>query len=101
MDDDGDYPYTEKRQIDALVETLKELQHRDPDQEVQGIALPVLDAVVTSLKARMPNEPVVQALADVISADMIGSGDPIRAADMLLAAKQLQASLPDPPAVVA
>lgn len=101
MADDGDYPYTEKRQIDALVKSLRALQQRDPDQEVQGIALPVVDAVVTALKNRMPDNPVVQSLADVISADMIGSGETIRAADMLLAAEQLQASLPEMPPAVA
>lgn len=100
MGDDEDYPYTEKRQIDALVKSLRALQDRDPDQEVRGIALPVVDAVVTALKGRMPDNPVVHSLSDVISADMIGSGDTVRAADMLLAAEQLQAALPElPPAV--
>lgn len=96
-----DYPYTEKRRIDALVDSLREIQRKDPEQEVQGIALPVVDAVVSSLKAKMPNDLVVHRLADVISADMIGSGDPVRAADLLLVAVQLQAALGDGPPVVA
>ena len=94
--DDDDYPYKEKRQIDALVTSLRALQQRDPEQEVQGIALPVVDAVVTALKDKMPDDPVVQSLSHVISADMIGSGDAVRAADMLVAAEQLQATLGEP-----
>lgn len=38
-----DYPYEAKGQIVTLVETLGTLTKRDPEQEVQGIDLPVLD----------------------------------------------------------
>jgi hypothetical protein len=44
-----DYPYEAKRQIVSLIQTLETLTKRDPEQEVQGIALPVLDAVIESV----------------------------------------------------
>lgn len=53
--DVDEYPHTEKRRIDALVDSLRMLHQRDPEQAVQGIALPVVDAVVTALKTRMPD----------------------------------------------
>ena len=86
-----DYPYQAKRQIEALVETLETLTKRDPEQEVQGIALPVLDAVIEAVRIVRPDDPVVAAVRGIISAEQIASGEPIRAADALLVAKQLDA----------
>ncbi|MFD7161333.1 hypothetical protein ACFV9C_42575 [Kribbella sp. NPDC059898] len=93
-----DYPYDAKRRIEALISSLRTLIARDPEQEVQGIALPVLDAAIGSIKAALPDDPVVAAVADLISADLIGSGEPVRAADMLVVAEQLDAAIgPEPP----
>ena len=87
----GTYPYEAKRQIAALTETLTIMMKRDPEQEVQGIALPVLDAVIEAVRQVRPNDPVVQAVRGVISVEQIESGEPVRAADALLVAKQLDA----------
>lgn len=87
------YPIDAKRQIVALVVTLKPLVQRDPEQEVQGIALPVLDAVIEAVRDVMPHNPVVQAVRDVLSPEQIASGEPVRAADALLVAEQLNAAL--------
>ncbi|HKC29647.1 MAG TPA: hypothetical protein VKB75_16650 [Jatrophihabitans sp.] len=92
-----DYPYDAKRRIEALIGTLRTLIARDPEQEVQGIALPVLDATIGSVKAAAPDDPVVAAVADLVSADMIGSSEPMRAADMLVVAEQLDAAIGPPP----
>jgi hypothetical protein len=56
-----DYPYEAKHKIVALIETLEPLTKRDPEQEVQGIALPVLDAVIEAARAARPDDPVVQS----------------------------------------
>jgi len=95
------YPYEAKHKIVALVETLEALTKRDPEQEVQGIALPVLDAVIESVRAARPNDPVVEAVRGIISAEHIASGEPVRAADALLVAKQLDAAVGAYPLVVA
>jgi hypothetical protein len=93
-----DYPYEAKRQIVSLVETLETLTKRDPEQEVQGIALPVLDVVIESVRGVMPDNPVVEAVRGILAPEQIASsGEAIRAADALLVAKQLDAAIgPEP-----
>jgi hypothetical protein len=88
-----DYPYRAKGQILALIGTLETLTNRDPEQEVQGIAMPVLDAVIESVRAAVPDDRVVTAARDVLSPEQIALGQPIRAADALLVARQLDASI--------
>ena len=96
-----DYPYDAKRQIESLVETLETLTKRDPEQEVQGFALPVLDAVIETVRTVLPDNPVVEAVRGILSPEQIASGEPIRAADALLVAKQLDAAIGPYPPVVA
>jgi hypothetical protein len=96
-----DYPYEAKRQIVSLVQTLETLTKRDPEQEVQGIALPVLDAVIESVRKAMPDNLIVEAVRGVLSPEQIASGEPIRAADALLVAMQLSAAIGPFPLVVA
>jgi hypothetical protein len=58
------YAYKAKKRIDGLVGALKALQQRDPDQEVRGIALPVLDAVLEAVKNEIGRDnPVVISVA--------------------------------------
>jgi hypothetical protein len=97
----GDYPYEVKGQIESLVEVLETLTKRDPEQEVQGIALPVLDAVIETVRAARPDNPVVEAVRGIVSPEQIVSGEAIRAADALLVAKQLDAAVGPYPPVVA
>jgi hypothetical protein len=60
----------------------------------------VLDAVIETVRAVLPNNPVVEAVRGILSPEQIVSGEPIRAADALLVAKQLDAAIGDyPPAV--
>lgn len=89
----AEYPYDAKRRVGALIDSLETLIKRDPEQEVQGLALPVLEAALGEIKAAKPDDKVVQSLVDLMSADFIGAGEPIRAADMLVVAKQLDAAI--------
>lgn len=98
---EGKYPYKAKEQIESLVSTLTDLMKRDPEQEVQGIALPVLDAVIEMVRAVLPDNPIVDAVRGVISPEQIASGEPVRAADALLVAKQLDAAIGSRPILVA
>lgn len=86
-----DYPYDAKRRVEALIKSLGTLTARDPEQEVQGLAVPVMAAALEAIKQSKPNDPVVAALVDLSSVDVIGAGQPIRAADMLIVAEQLDA----------
>jgi hypothetical protein len=88
-----DYPTDAKRRIEALIETLRRLTDRDPEQEVRGIALPVLDAVIDSVRHVLQDDPVMAEVRSVISPEQIESGEPIRAADALLVAEQIDAAI--------
>lgn len=98
---DEKYPYKAKDRVDALIDSLEMLIKRDPEQEVQSIAIPVLDAALQDIKQAMPHDPVVRSLVDLMSADYIGSGEPLRAADVLVIAKQLDAAIGHRPIVIA
>lgn len=95
-----DFPYEAKRRVQALIKSLHTLVARDPEQEVQGIAVPVLAASLEAIKEAKPDDPVVKALVDLMSADFIGAGEPIRAADMLVIVEQLDAAIGSRPPLV-
>jgi hypothetical protein len=66
---------------------------RDPNSTVQGIAIPVLAATLEAVKKATPGDPVVRAVVDLLSADVIGKAEPTCAADMLVVAEQLDAGI--------
>jgi hypothetical protein len=98
-DTHDDYPYEAKKRVTALIEALTTVLREDPDAKVQGLALPVLHAVIETIKDGAGRDnPVVQSAAAVISADTVASGDPIRAADALIVARILDGEIgPYPP----
>lgn len=88
------FPYKAKQRIEALIDALSVLHSEDTEQEVRGLALPILDAVLEAIKDEIGREnPVVQAVAAVISPETIAEGDPLRAADALVVAKLLNAEI--------
>jgi CRISPR/Cas system-associated protein Cas7 (RAMP superfamily) len=95
------YARKAKQRVTALIEALETLHTRDPEQEVQGMAVPVFDAVIEAVKDDIGrNNPVVAAVAGVISAETIEAGEAIRAADALLVAKMLDAEIGPRPSSV-
>lgn len=94
------YPYKAKRRMVALISTLRTMSERDPEQEVQGIALPALDAAIEDARAALSGDPVVDVVAGIISPESIEFGEPIRAVDALLVAEQLSAAIGPKPTVV-
>jgi hypothetical protein len=82
------------RKVDTLVQTLSQLVDRDPEQEVQGIALPVLAEVIELARSFVSDDPVVGAIERIFSADFISESDTnVRAADALVVATQLRTAL--------
>ncbi len=61
------------------------------------MAIPVVAAALEAIKRSKPDDPVVAAIVDLFSADFIGAGETIRAADMLIVAEQLDAAIGPPP----
>ncbi len=77
----------------ALV-TVREMAARDPEQEVEGLAVPVLDAVVSAAREHvLLDDPVLDVLPDLISPFTIGEGKLIRAVDAQLVLAQLKLAL--------
>jgi hypothetical protein len=73
---------------------LEQIVKRDQEQEVQGLALPVLDAVLGNAREHvLPEDPVLSALTDLISPETIEHGESIRALDAYLVAGQLLEAL--------
>jgi hypothetical protein len=81
-------------QLDALERTLASVIAVDPEQEVQSIAVPVLDAVIADVKQQIGSSPAVDALADVFSVEAIEAGS-VRAVDALLVVSALKPLLPN------
>jgi hypothetical protein len=90
----AEYQWKAKQHVEGLIEGLDTILQRDPDQEVGGMALPVLDAVVEAIKDDIGRDnPVVKAVAGVISPETIEAWEPIRTADALIVAKMLDAEI--------
>ena len=96
-----EYPYDAKARCNALIESMQALIARDPEQEVRGIALAVVDAAIRAVKEAKPNDPVVAATAELFSADLVATGEGVRAADLLVVAKQLDAAIGPYPIAIA
>jgi hypothetical protein len=80
--------------VRSLRDRLREITGRDPEQEVRGIALPVVDSVLYEARKHIKSDdPVVEAISGLVTAETIAEGEPIRAVDALLVADQLLEAL--------
>lgn len=80
-----------------LKEHLAEISERDPEQEVKGMALPVLDAVIGAARQFVKeDDPVLYAVRDVV-VEVAETGERIRAVDALWVVNQLQAAIAQAP----
>ncbi len=93
---DDSYPYEAKRRVVALIDSMKTLLAEDAEQEIRGIALAVVDAAIAAAKAAKPDDPVVASIADLFSPEQLETGEPPRAADVLVVAQQLDAAIGNP-----
>jgi hypothetical protein len=85
-----------------LCKDLKEIAAKDPDQEVRGLAVPVIDSVVTACAPFLDEgDPVFEKIRQLFSVEALASGEPLRAVDAQIAAGQLYKALPSPPPFVA
>lgn len=83
--------------IEQLYKDLAVIVEQDQEQDVLGIALPVLDAVLSGVRPLIPaGHPVLDRLHDLISVETITAGEPIRATDAKLVVGQVRAALPPP-----
>jgi len=81
-------------QLRQLRVDLVQLVDRDPDQEVTGQAIPLIDAVITEAREALPGDSSLRTqIVDIISTTTIEVGEPLRAADALIIVGQLLAVL--------
>ena len=70
---------------------------RDPEQEVLGVALPVLDGIISAARQHVTVAAsgigITAAMVDLISLRTVEDGTPVRALDTWLVVGQLLASL--------
>lgn len=80
--------------ITRLHEQLGAIVARDQEQEVRGIALPVIDTVIaTARESMLLDDPVLAVLPDLISPETLAVGESIRAIDAYLAVGQIKEAL--------
>ena len=73
-----------QRRAEQLYTDLSRIAERDPEQEVRGIALPVPDACIATLRKVVPDDPVISQMPYPYSAESIEAGEPVRAVDALV-----------------
>src|SRR2546428_13858843 len=57
-------PEDAKSALRALISDLRAISQRDQEQEVRGMALPVLDSVLEAAKEHVRDDPVVQTIRE-------------------------------------
>jgi hypothetical protein len=84
-------------QLHQLYLDLLAVIERDPEQEITGIALPVVDWILSAsrdcLAERTATKALTNAMVDLISPITIRDGDPIRALDTWLVVGQVLAAM--------
>jgi hypothetical protein len=81
-------------QLRQLYRDLLAVIERDPEQEIVGVALPVVDWVMSAARDLLSERrnPFAAAMVDLISLDTCGGGLPVRALDAWLVVGQLLAA---------
>ncbi len=92
-----EYPYKARDRVIRLVSSLRTIVAKDPEQDVLGWAVPVVDAVIEEARGYLGDDPVVAAMAGLVSPENIAVGEPVRAAEALILAEQLEAAFGEPP----
>jgi hypothetical protein len=72
---------------------LKELHQKDPEQELQGAAIVPYNQILVDAKLMMPEDPMIQALPEVITAGNIENEIYPRIADTLVVVSQIWSAI--------
>jgi hypothetical protein len=92
---DGDM-WTARKILTNLQTSLRLIVKKDSEQEVRGMAIPVLDAALGMVRQALGDNPIVTAVGGVISVETIEAGEPLRASDVLLVVDMFLGALPTP-----
>lgn len=94
------YPYDVKRRVTALIETLESIVKLDSEQKIMGMAVSAFEAVIDELKKALPDDPIATAAIGAYEYEL-RTGEPVRAVDALLVARQFDAAIGPYPIAVA
>ena len=76
----------------ALYRQLDKITERDAEQEVTGIAVPIIDALLMACRAYVPDDPVAQAVDGLMTPEAVEDRQ-LRALDAALVIQQLALAL--------
>lgn len=76
----------------ALYRQLEQIANRDGEQEVAGVAVPVLDALLTACRTYVADDPVAQAVDGLMTPEAVEDRQ-LRAIDAALVVHQLALAL--------
>jgi hypothetical protein len=82
-------------QLSSLQGQLARASAGDPEQEVRGMAVPVLAAIISEVKRVLVTSAVAASIEDVVTEQLI-SGEAVRAVDALVVVSALLEALPPP-----
>jgi hypothetical protein len=77
-----------------LQESLRAIVKKDPEQEVQAFAIPILDAALVSVKKLIPDDAIAEKAQGLITPEMIDMGEPLRAVEVSLVVDVMLNALP-------
>jgi hypothetical protein len=81
-------------QVRQLNASLRRIADKDQEQEVLGMAIPVVDAVLAEGRTHLPEgDSILGAIRDVMSPESVEIGEPVRVLEVLLVVEQLEARL--------
>jgi hypothetical protein len=83
-------------QMSRLHKDLETLVSKDPEQEVLGLAVGVIDVVLAMAAQATGNPSILETVQGVVTPEAIAEGEPLRAADLLVIVGQVLAALPHP-----
>jgi hypothetical protein len=82
------------QQVRQLSASLRRIADKDQEQEVLGMAVPVVDVAIREARQHLPEgERLLEAVHEVMSPENIVAGEPVRVLEVLLVVEQLESRL--------
>lgn len=84
-------------QLRQLYVDLNRISHRDPEQELGGVAVSVVDHVFATARAALAGSSSLDFAPELISPEALEAAVPVRAIDALVVTGQILAAFGEPP----
>jgi uncharacterized membrane-anchored protein YjiN (DUF445 family) len=83
-----------RNMLKDLQESLRSIVKKDPEQEVQTFAIPILDAALNSIKKLISDDAIAEKVRGLINVETIERGEPLRAVEVSLVVDVMLNALP-------